>query len=56
MTPAQRRLAPAAWGQPGTPVGDLYQQLGITRQPWYRPVALHGTLRLNGQCLLERRR
>ena len=54
MTPAKLRLACAAMGQPETKVGDLCQELGITRQTLYRHVCPKGTLREDGQKLLKR--
>ena len=56
MTPAKLRLAQAAMGQPETKVGELCKELGITRQTLYRHVTPDGTLRADGQRLLERRR
>jgi DNA invertase Pin-like site-specific DNA recombinase len=56
MTPAKLRLAMAAMGQPETKVGDLCQELNITRQTLYRHVAPDGSLRADGQKLLERKR
>jgi|GEM_PF-1226287 len=56
MTPAKLRLAMAAMGQPGTKVGDLCQELNITRQTLYRHVAPNGSLRPDGKKLLERKR
>lgn len=56
MTPAKLRLAMAAMGQPETKVGDLCQELNITRQTLYRHVAPDGSLREDGKKLLERKR
>jgi DNA invertase Pin-like site-specific DNA recombinase len=42
MTAAKLRLAMAAMGQPETKVGDLCQELGITRQTLYRHVFTQG--------------
>ncbi|MVF24611.1 recombinase family protein [Methylocaldum sp. BRCS4] len=56
MTPAKLRLAMAAMGQPETKVGDLCQELNITRQTLYRHVAPDGSLRTDGKKLLERKR
>lgn len=39
MTAAKLRLAMAAMGQPGTKVGDLCQELGVTRQTLYRHIS-----------------
>ena len=38
MTAAKLRLAQAAMGQPGTNVGELCAELGVTRQTLYRHV------------------
>jgi DNA invertase Pin-like site-specific DNA recombinase len=56
MTAAKLRLAQAAMGQPGTKVGELCAELGITRQTLYRHVAPKGELRPDGLNLLARRR
>lgn len=56
MTPAKLRLAIASMGQPGTQVGALCQELGISRQTLYRHVSPTGDLRPDGQKLLEQRR
>ena len=53
MTASKVRLAMAAMGQPGTKVGDLCKELGITRQTLYRHVAPDGTLREDGERLLH---
>src|ERR1700731_1151094 len=42
MTPAKLRLAAAAMGKRGTVVGDLCQELGITRSTIYRYVSPTG--------------
>ena len=55
MTPAKLRLAQAAMGQPGTKVGELCVELGITRQTLYRHVDPKGQLRPDGLSLLARR-
>ena len=55
MTAPKLRLAMAAMGQPGTHVGDLCKELGITRQTLYRHVAPDGSLREDGQKLLRRK-
>ncbi|MDY7549135.1 recombinase family protein [Glaciimonas sp. CA11.2] len=52
MTPAKLRLAMAAMGQPETTVGDLCDEMGITRQTLYRHVSPQGELRPDGQKLL----
>lgn len=54
MTATKLRLAMAAMGQPETKVGDLCEELGITRQTLYRHVAPDGTLRPDGKKLLQR--
>jgi DNA invertase Pin-like site-specific DNA recombinase len=56
MTAAKVRLAQAAMGQPETKVEELCVELGVTRQTLYRHVAPDGTLRADGQRLLERKR
>ena len=56
MTPAKLRLAQAAMGQPGTEVGALCRELGVTRQTLYRHVGPAGELRADGRKLLARRR
>jgi len=55
MTAPKVRLAMAAMGQPGTNVGDLCKELGITRQTLYRHVAPDGSLREDGQKILHRK-
>ena len=52
MTPAKLRLAQAAMSQPGTNVGRLCRELGITRQTLYRHVDPKGALRPDGEKLL----
>jgi hypothetical protein len=39
MTPAKLRLAVASMGKPGTKVGDVCTELGMTRQTLYRHVS-----------------
>lgn len=56
MTAPKVQLAMAAMGKPGTNVGDLCKELGITRQTLYRHVAPDGTLREDGQKLLQMKR
>jgi DNA invertase Pin-like site-specific DNA recombinase len=46
MTAAKLRLAQAAMGQPGTNVGTLCEELGITRSTLYRHVSPNGELRV----------
>lgn len=41
-------------GDPGTHVGDLCQELGITRQTLYRHISPTGELRSGGKKLLAR--
>jgi len=52
MTPAKVRLAIASMGQPGTKVGELCKELGITRQTLYRHVSPTGELRPAGKKVL----
>ena len=54
MTAAKLRLAQAAMGQPGTKVGELCAELGVSRQTLYRHVDPRGTLRTDGEKLLGR--
>jgi DNA invertase Pin-like site-specific DNA recombinase len=54
MTTAKLRLAMAAMGKPETNVGDLCTEIGITRQTLYRHVGPDGSLRPDGQKLLDR--
>ena len=54
MTAAKLRLAMAAMGQPETVVGDLCEELGVTRQTLYRHVSPKGELRPDGLKLLSR--
>ena len=56
MTAAKLRLAHAAMGQPGTKVGELCAELGVSRQTLYRHVTPKGELRPDGLSLLARRR
>lgn len=56
MTTAKLRLAQAAMGQPGTKVGELCIELGISRQTLYRHVTPQGELRPDGLSLLARRK
>ena len=56
MTPAKVRLAAASMGQPDTNVGDLCQELGVTRQTLYRHVSPAGELRDDGKKVLGRQR
>lgn len=54
MTRAKVRLAMASMGEPGTNVGDLCKELGVTRQTLYRHVSPTGVLRPDGAKLLGR--
>ena len=54
MTPAKLRLAMASMGKPETRIGDLCQELGITRQTLYRHVSPTGELRDDGRRLLAK--
>ena len=54
MTTAKLRLAQAAMGQPGTKVGELCVELGVSRQTLYRHMDPRGTLRTDGEKLLGR--
>jgi DNA invertase Pin-like site-specific DNA recombinase len=53
MTKAKLRLAQAAMGKVGTRVGNLCQELSISRQTLYRHVSPNGELRPDGMKLLE---
>ena len=55
MTPAKFRLAMAAMANRDTKVGELCDELGITRQTLYRHVSPTGELRPDGKKLLERK-
>ena len=55
MSPAKVRLAAASMGKPGTNVGELCKELGITRQTLYRHVSPTGELRDDGHKILDRR-
>jgi DNA invertase Pin-like site-specific DNA recombinase len=54
VTAAKLRLAMSAMEQPETKVGDLCQELGITRQTLYRHISPKGELRSDGARLLGR--
>ena len=56
MTLTKLRLAQAAMGQAETKVGDLCEELGITRQTLYRFVSPKGELREDGKKLLDRKK
>jgi DNA invertase Pin-like site-specific DNA recombinase len=55
MTVAKLRLAMAAMGKPETVVGELCEELGITRQTLYSHVGPDGSIRPDGQKLLRAR-
>jgi hypothetical protein len=52
MTPAKVRLAAAAMGKKGTVVGDLCEELGITRATIYWYVSPTGELRRDGKKVM----
>ena len=52
MTAAKLRLAMASMGMPGTKVGELCAELGISRTTLYRHVDPKGNLRTDGEKLL----
>ena len=53
LTAAKLRMAMAAMAQRETNVSELCRELGITRQTLYRHVAPDGSLRPDGQKLLD---
>jgi DNA invertase Pin-like site-specific DNA recombinase len=53
MTPAKLRLAMTAMGRRETKVGEFCREIGVTRQTLYRHVAPDGSLRPDGQKLLN---
>jgi DNA invertase Pin-like site-specific DNA recombinase len=53
MTQAKLRLALASMGKKETVVGELCKELNISRQTLYRHVAPDGTLRKDGEKLLN---
>ena len=55
LTPAKLRLAQAAMAKRDTKVGDLCDELGVTRQTLYRFVSPKGELRADGTKLLKRK-
>ncbi|AQS36678.1 site-specific recombinase, DNA invertase Pin [Shewanella psychrophila] len=55
MTTAKVRLAMAAMGERETKVGELCEELGITRQTLYRHVSPKGELREDGIKLLNKK-
>jgi DNA invertase Pin-like site-specific DNA recombinase len=55
MTPAKLRLAEASMAKPGTTIGELAKELGVSRQTLYRHVAPDGQLRPLGEKLLAKR-
>ena len=52
MSKAQVRLAQAAMGENETKVGDLCEELGVTRTTLYRYVGPDGVLREHGKRVL----
>jgi len=56
MTASKLRLAMTAMAQPETHVGELCRELGVTRQTLYRHVGPDGSLRKDGQKLLDAKR
>lgn len=52
MTAAKLRIAMTAMGRSETKVGELCQELGITRQTLYRHIAPDGSLRDDGKKIL----
>lgn len=54
MTAAKLRLAMASMGQPETNVGELCDEMNISRQTLYRHVSPKGELRTDGLKLLSR--
>ena len=54
MTTAKLRLAMTAMGQPETKVGNLCEEMGITRQTLYRHVSPKGELRPDGVKLMSK--
>ena len=54
MTAAKLRLAMAAMGKPETKIGDLCQELCVTRQTLCRHVSPKGEIRPDGVKLLSR--
>ena len=55
MTPAKVRTAMAAMGKPETNVGELCEELGISRQTLYRHVSPSGEVRADGTRVLSRK-
>ena len=55
MTPAKLRLAQVAMAKRDTKVGDLCNELGVTRQTLYRFVDPNGELRADARKLLKRK-
>jgi DNA invertase Pin-like site-specific DNA recombinase len=55
MAQYERRLAEASMAKPGTTIGELARELGVSRQTLYRHVAPDGQLRPLGQKLLAKR-
>lgn len=55
MTPAKVRTAMAAMGQPETNIGELWKELGISRQTLYRHVSPSGEVRADGLRVIGRK-
>lgn len=53
LTPGKLRLAQAAMALPETSVADLCRELGISRQTLYRHIGPDGTLRPDGERLMQ---
>ncbi|QDL99521.1 recombinase family protein [Rhodopseudomonas palustris] len=53
MTCAKVRLAQAAMGKPETNVADLCRELGVSRQTLYRHVGPDGSVRPDGQRIIQ---
>jgi hypothetical protein len=56
MTTAKLRLAQAAMGQPGTRIGELCIEIGVSRQTLYRHMTPTGQLKPDGERLLGRKK
>ncbi len=53
MTPAKLQQAQTAMRRPGTKIGSLCAELGITRQTLYRHISPDGALRVGAERLLS---
>ena len=53
MTASKLRIAMSAMGKKETKVGELCQELGITRQTLYRHIAPDGSLRKDGKKIFQ---